>query len=533
MMSAPTLGICLVASVVTFGLFGWAATDSDSRRKLPAIVHATPPEEKSPPSSDAASSPSSNGAAHLAVAFRQLDAAAPTEAPAEPLPVPDVDRATPSEPSGSGSATPQTIARSDQKAAPTTAERLSILQIGDSHTSADFFTGEVRRVLQAQFGQGGVGYMPAGRPNGFRSAVLDIEASSGWKYKSLQTRGAVPSEFRFSGYNAIAVKAGETIRIKSDTPIEFDAIEIEALARPDGGAISVQVNGKVEARRELRASATEPALIKVAAPGPGTTMQELLITTEGEGTVFLSSISIYNSRTGLTYNSVGYSGATVNILNKLDPAQFSAALRRINPRIVVLAFGTNESANETLDLASYSERYERVVGVIKTTLPTAVIVIIAPPDFNKISPSCTKPNRANAICREASATKPAGASSAAPTAADTTDAMATTADPATNTRSKAKSVPFCVWHTPTTLDQVRDIQRKIADRHGFIYWNWGSIMPSECGAHEWFKATPRLMSPDHVHFTAVGYRKSADEFLTVLSPIIDRVLAGNDAISHH
>jgi lysophospholipase L1-like esterase len=422
----------------------------------------------------------------------------------------------PSDPSGSSDATHQTIARSDEKTAATTAERLTILQIGDSHTSADFFTGEVRRVLQAQYGQGGVGYMPAGRPNGFGSSVLKITASHGWKYKSLQSRGAEPSEFRFSGYNAVAVKSGQKITIKSDTPIEFDSIEIEALARPEGGAIDVQVNGQTASHRDLRASAAEPVLIKVVPPAPGATLQEISIITASDGTVSLSSIAIYNGRSGLTYNSVGYSGATVDILNKLDPAQFAAALLRINPRIVVLSFGTNESPNKTLDPASYDEKYERVVRAIRTTLPTAAIVIIAPPDFNQISSDCPKPKRSNAICRAEPAEKP-----------PTVDTSNSTASPKKERESR------CVWQTPTTLDQVREIQRKIAQRHGFIYWNWGSIMPAVCGADEWFKATPQLMSPDHVHFTAAGYRKSADEFLTVLKPIVDRVLAGNDAISHH
>jgi hypothetical protein len=42
---------------------------------------------------------------------------------------------------------------------------LAILQIGDSHTAADFFTGEVRRYVQARYGNGGPGYVEAGRPH--------------------------------------------------------------------------------------------------------------------------------------------------------------------------------------------------------------------------------------------------------------------------------------------------------------------------------------------------------------------------------
>jgi hypothetical protein len=398
----------------------------------------------------------------------------------------------------------RTKARTDEKTTPSTTEAFTILQIGDSHTSADFFTGEVRRMLQTRYGQGGVGYMPAGLPRGFRSAILKVSASAGWTYKSLQSRGAKSSEFRFSGYDAVATESGETIKIEPHEPLEFDSIEIEALAQPGGGAIEVQVNGQVESHRDLQARVAQIALIKIAAPNPVATLQELLITTKNKGTVSLASISIYNDHSGLTYNSVGYSGATINILNKLDSAQFAAVLRRINPSIVVLSFGTNESASKALDLTSYKDKYERVIRDINSALPTAVIVIIGPPDFNQISSACPKPKRPGAVCQEAPA-------ATLPTASSDHEA-------ASAVGATAQNEARCVWYTPTKLEQVRDVQRKIAERHGLIYWNWGSIMPAECGAHKWFKASPPL--------------KSANEFVAVLNPIIDRIRVGSDAVPH-
>ena len=57
---------------------------------------------------------------------------------------------------------------------------LVILQIGDSHTAADYFTGELRQKLQARYGNGGVGYLDAGKPHiGVRSGAMKITASSG------------------------------------------------------------------------------------------------------------------------------------------------------------------------------------------------------------------------------------------------------------------------------------------------------------------------------------------------------------------
>src|SRR5215469_17361924 len=68
-----------------------------------------------------------------------------------------------------------------------TSMTLSILQIGDSHTAADYFTGEVRRILQARYGNGGPGYLPFGKPHpGIRHTDITSTLSAGWTYSALQ-----------------------------------------------------------------------------------------------------------------------------------------------------------------------------------------------------------------------------------------------------------------------------------------------------------------------------------------------------------
>ena len=69
-------------------------------------------------------------------------------------------------------------------------------------------------------------------------------------------------------------------------------------------------------------------------------------TESDSGTVSLASVSIYNNRSGVTYNSVGYVGAQASLLNKMSDKLFADDFARINPQIVVLSFGTNEASNE-------------------------------------------------------------------------------------------------------------------------------------------------------------------------------------------
>ena len=63
--------------------------------------------------------------------------------------------------------------------------RLTILQLGDSHTAADFFTGRVRERLQQAFGTGGEAILAPGRPHiGVRSSLFSADATSDWTYES-------------------------------------------------------------------------------------------------------------------------------------------------------------------------------------------------------------------------------------------------------------------------------------------------------------------------------------------------------------
>ena len=148
-----------------------------------------------------------------------------------------------------------------------------------------------------------------------------------------------------------------------------------------------------------------------------------------------------------------------------------------------------------------------MIGKIKAVLPAAAIVLIVPPDFNELPTACCPTARCLDAAREARAKLPA--------------------DVGASRGTYLASAAECACHTPAKLAQIRDAQRDIAKRRGLIYWNWASIMPTgECGAHQWFTQSPPLMSRDHVHFTAEGYRKSAEQFLNTLIPVIERSRSG-------
>jgi lysophospholipase L1-like esterase len=379
---------------------------------------------------------------------------------------------------------------------------LVILQIGDSHTSADFLSGELRRRLQQRYGNGGVGYITAGKPHiGVRSATLKVGVSSGWAYHAIQKSDNI-AEFWLSGFNAVTSAAGEALTFTSDAPVSFDSIEIETLRQPGGGSIDIAIDGSVKTTFDLDAKKAEPIVLRFKPDGTSTdNMRQVEIKTRTSGVVAIASIGIYNKRSGLSYNNIGYPGATVDLVNKFDKTLMADDLRRLNPQIVVISFGTNEASKPNLDLAHYEQNYEKVVGKIKAALPAAEIVLIGPPDGAERGPHCSGKPPPDSACH------PARAASA------------------TASTSISGSSHECDWHVLPKLEGIRGVERKIAERHGFTYWNWASIMPGECASHQWALATPALMARDHIHFTISGYNKSAEQFLETLIPVIERVRA--------
>jgi lysophospholipase L1-like esterase len=378
---------------------------------------------------------------------------------------------------------------------------LTILQIGDSHTSADFLTGALRRRLQQRYGNGGPGYITAGRPHiGVLSSTVKVSVSPKWTYQAIQKSDNVGA-FWLSGFNAVTSAPGETLTFAADAPMTFDSIEIEAVRQPGGGAFDILTDGAVKRSYDLNAEKVEPVVLRLTPSGaPTDRVRQIEIRTRTGGGVSISSVAIYNRQSGVSYNSIGYPGATVDLLNKFDQALLADDLRRINPQIVVLSFGTNEASKTNLDLVRYAQNYEKAIDRIKAVLPAAEIVLIGPPDGDERAPQCAGKSK-DAVCH------PNVLEAALPPAA-----------------GAAPSKPVdCDWHPLPKLGAVRDVQRQIAERRGFPFWNWASIMPRECGAHRWAQASPALMEPDHVHFTVKGYNKSADGLLDTLIPVIERL----------
>jgi lysophospholipase L1-like esterase len=365
------------------------------------------------------------------------------------------------------------------------ARRLTVLQLGDSHTAADFFTGRVRERLQQMFGAGGMDYLVPGRPHpGVRSALFDSDVSDGWSYEALQ-KSDESRRFYLSGFNAVAHRAGASLSLKAKSGLAYDSVQVAFLKQPGGGRAQVLVDGQPGGDIDLDGAADQRATLDVAAADHGEHgFHDIDVRSLTDAPVTVTGVEVNREGDGVSYVSLGFPGATVQLLQKLAEDNLADDLKRIAPDVIVLAFGTNEGFNDALDVAAYTTQYEQIVKRLKSLRPQARIVIIGPPDGARIGGVC----------------KPGAPGCATSVSADG---------------------GVCHLPTPPKLAQVREAQRRLAMRLEADFWDWSSAMPSPCGAQIWAAADPPLMAHDYVHMTTEGYKQSADRFADFLIPLIE------------
>ena len=205
------------------------------------------------------------------------------------------------------------------------ARPVHIIQLGDSHTAADHITGALRARLQANFGEGGRGAMPPGRPfaayaprPGRHHAVRRDGASrpasatpppTGPQRNSAAKPGqpahAVepgPGPYGLSGWRLVSTRPGATLTLTADPEAAFDHATVCALAGPGAGAILVTA-GDTHERIDLDA----PASATVCRVFVFKTRQARLDLTADGAPVALLSFATFRDGGGVALSNFGVS----------------------------------------------------------------------------------------------------------------------------------------------------------------------------------------------------------------------------------
>ena len=320
-----------------------------------------------------------------------------------------------------------------------------ILHYGDSPTTADSITADVRSLLQERFGDAGHGFVLVAKPwawYGHRG--VDVSGKN-WRIEAASQSRARDGFHGLGGVN-FEGKTGASSHLVLHE--EHARMEVQYLRQPGGGSLSVRAAGQVLATLETDGE-KQPAFQEVPLPAGARTID---LSVE-RGPVRLFGVSFEKDGPGVIYNSLGLNGGQVQaVLRYFEKSQWSEQLQHQRPDLVVVNYGTNESL-----YADYIERYypgelREVIRRIKAAVPNASVLIMSPMDKGQ---------------RDAN--------------------------------HEITTVP--------TIPRLVEIQRNVASEMNCAFFNTFQAMGGEGTMGRWYENQPRLVNADFMHPLPAGARK--------------------------
>ncbi len=233
------------------------------------------------------------------------------------------------------------------------AEVLIVTQLGDSHAAADFFTGELRVLMQNRLGNAGVGWITPMSIRGQRHALAQWNPNH---WDVISSRTVSDLDFPMGGYIA-----------KPTMPNGYLDIDVNSQENSNGlwniRIVAKSENPTSKAWQMHYVQSTLPYRI------------DNRLHYREIGGIWLQKAN----KSGAIVSSIGTNGAQLSIWNKWSPAWLSE-LSATNSDLVILEYGTNESFNENLDATEYKELLVNSIRNVRQRLPNAVILLISPPD---------------------------------------------------------------------------------------------------------------------------------------------------------
>lgn len=361
---------------------------------------------------------------------------------------------------------------------------VTVLHLGDSHIASDRFTGDVREMLQARFGDAGRGLMMPGFPFKYYRARGVTFAKSGPWAASNSFRKA-NGKYGITGVRLTTHQKNARLMLTSENG-PFEWAEVTFLAGPGHGSALVAVDGN---GTSVDTGSGEGGIRRVRIDHKGT---RLSVRSLGGGPVSVLSWSIGHNRPGVRYVNLGIPGATADTTRRWDPALVHDEVAALDPDLIVLGYGTNEGFNDGLDIEGYERRVTELVRRLRDAAPDASLAIIGPADGARL-PRYAR-SAGSSVCKPLSDAERRNYGSLL----------------------RSRSANLARWHAPPKLAMVRAALQRVAAAEEGHFWDWSEMMGGECSVHEWAKAEPKLALSDHVHISDEGGRRSAEAFVASL-----------------
>lgn len=314
-----------------------------------------------------------------------------------------------------------------------------ILHYGDSPTTADLITADVRTLFQKEFGDAGHGFVLVAKPwawYGHRGVTVK---GAGWKIEPANTAELRDGQY---GLGAVSFRGGPGASSKiTATDAGHTKFEVAWLSQPDGGSFMVSADGQTVGTVDTMAPEVTPGFQTFTVPDG---FKEIAIG-QVTGRVRLYGVRLLKDTPGVEYNSMGVNGAAITILARnVGEEHWGEQLRHVKPNLVVINYGTNESVYAKYVDTAFELELVRAVKRVRKAVPEASILIMSPMDRGQRMPN-----------------------------------------------GEISTVP--------PLSRLVALEQRVADEHGCAFFNTFEAMGGPGTMGRWYNAEPRMVGADLIH----------------------------------
>lgn len=342
-------------------------------------------------------------------------------------------------------------------------KRIRLTFFGASHTAGDFWTGQIRRVLQARYGDIGHGFvMPIAMAKGSRGHDINLCSSGDWKRDYVGKEDGHGDDayglgMSVSSSNPAHFAWAETTH-QNPLGRQFSTAHIFTLGTFGGGSLLAQIDLSDPFLIPTHRESTELLDNILNVPLNG---HRITLSPAGDGEARLFGMSLESEGPGALVDAIGIRGRQAKTWLEWNETLLRDMLSILQPDIIVLAYGTNEANDSDYDMERYEEDLRDVLRKMKRVHPTAACILVGPSDRG----------------------------------------------------TKINEKQYAVWER-TQL--VAEVQRNVAPEFGCVFWDWQQATGGPGSMIAWNQTDPRLASEDLIHFTGKGYQISANQFLEAL-----------------
>jgi lysophospholipase L1-like esterase len=331
-----------------------------------------------------------------------------------------------------------------------------LLFYGASHTASDQYTGYLRRRLQSRFGDAGHGFVLPVRPFAYYDhRDVRIESRGRWRTIAVRGRDRDPGAYGLAGV-AVETSTRATAVVEPSRATGRGSLvksfEVYYLRQPRGGTFDLRLDGRRVARISTAAPGRELGYERVEAEVEGP--HRLEIRAHGDGRVRLFGVQMEREAAGVMVSPFGVPGARARDQLPWDEAVQAEHLRRQDPDLVVLAYGTNETGFSGVSMDTYEGYARQVLERIRRAVPEASCLLIGPSEW---------PQRVGGA-----------------------------------------------WVSNPRTAEITETQRRLAREHGCGFFDLVAFLGGPGSMERWVRSDPPMALEDRVHYTEHGHQRLAE-----------------------